>query len=147
MQSIKQKQEFTEKDIEVMNKKHIENLLKYTDNERYDYFLRYCADLEEVWALCVDEDSWIIFKDQESDEIFPIWPHKDLAIECMFIEHKEMGAYPVSISIDVFMEECIPDMKNENVYFGVFYDKSRSAICVKPEKLEKDLLSSIEEYE
>ncbi len=77
-----------------MNRKQIDNLLKMPSEERCSYFIRYCADFEEVWGLVVGEDNWVIFNDKEGDEIFPLWPHRDLAEECCFSEHRELGAEP-----------------------------------------------------
>ena len=55
-----------------MHKKQIENLLKMTSEERYEYFIRYCADFETVWGLIVNGDNWIIVKDSRGNEIFPL---------------------------------------------------------------------------
>jgi len=127
-----------------MHKKQLDNLLTLSPKERYDYFIRYCADFEELWALSVN-DNWIIFKDIDSDEVCPLWTHYDLAMVCMFKEHKEMGAKPKKIDLDSFMLECIPDMISQNIYFGVFFDKNREGLIVDGEKLRKDLEMEIQE--
>lgn len=126
-----------------MHKKQIENLLNLSDKERLEYFIRYTSDFEKVWGLSVGEDNWIIFKDKEGDEIFPLWPHKDLANECMFEEHKKMGAKPQSMSIYSFINHCIPDL--ENVKFGIFYNINRTAYVLDGNALKEELLEELEQ--
>ena len=127
-----------------MHEKQIENLLKESPEARYDYFIRYCADFERVWGLVIGEDEWVIFKDADGDEIFPLWPHPDLADSCSFEEHKKMGAKPQAIELDSFIQNCIPDMISEEVLFGVFYDKSRTGIAVNGETLKTSLEEELE---
>ena len=119
-----------------MHEKQIENLLKQSPEERYEYFVRYCADFEQVWGLVVGDDNWVIFKDANGDEIFPLWPHSDLAEVCCFEEHKKMGAKPQAISLDSFIKNCIPDMVSGGVSFGVFYDNKREGLAVEGRELK-----------
>ena len=130
-----------------MHLKQIENLLKLSSEDRVEYFVRYCADFEEIWGLTVDDNNWIIFKDAEGDEIFPLWPHKDLADFCAFDEHKEMGAKPSSISIYSFIEEFIGDPSLKDVYFGIFYNKNREALVLKGETLKEELEAELDKHE
>lgn len=124
-----------------MHPEKIKNLVNLNAADRYDYFIRHCADFGEIWGLFAGADNWIIIKDAAGDEIFPVWPHKELAELCMFREHQEMGAIPRLISFDSFVNHCIPDMQNHAVLFGVFYDLNRTAIAVDPLKLKNDLVA------
>ncbi|TQV73372.1 DUF2750 domain-containing protein [Denitrobaculum tricleocarpae] len=126
-----------------MNEKQIENLLNQSAQERYEYFVRYCADFQEVWGLTVGEDGWVIFKDSDGDEVFPLWPHKDLAEVCCFGEHRSMGAKPQSIPLDSFLQNCVPDMISEKIYFGVFYNKSREGLAVDGYSLKEALEAEV----
>ena len=130
-----------------MDEKQVENLLNYSEQERFDYFVRYCSDFYEVWGLVVGEDNWVIFTDKEGNEIFPLWSHKHLASICMFDEHRKMNASAQRISLDVFLEECVPDMKRDEVLFGVFFDLKREALVVTPELLYERVREELLEYE
>ena len=79
--------------IKKMHEKQIVNLLKQSVEQRYEYFIRYCSDFEQVWGLVVEEDNWVIFKDNDGNEIFPLWPHHDLAEKCVFMSIKKWGQY------------------------------------------------------
>lgn len=124
-----------------MHSKKIENLLKLSDEERVDFFVRYCVDFGEVWGLVIGKDNWVTFIDSEQDQIFPIWPHHDLALSCCFEEHKEMKAKPQSIKLETFLEKCVPDMLEQNIYFGVFYDENKKGLAI-PAKELKTLLEN-----
>lgn len=126
-----------------MHEKQIENLLAQSSKERYEYFVRYCADFEQVWGLKVGGDSWVIFKDNEGDQIFPLWPHEDLARACCFKEHQELDAKPTPIQMEPFLNYCVEDMINEKVYFGIFYDLDRTGIAIDGASLKNDLLDEI----
>jgi len=125
--------------IKRMHEKQIDNLLKQSPEQRYEYFVRYCADFEQVWGLVIGGDNWVIFKDADGDEIFPIWPHPDLAEACCFEEHKKMGAKPQSISLESFIRNCVPDMVSDGVYFGIFYNNYREGLAVEGEALKAAL--------
>ncbi len=126
-----------------MHEKQIDNLLTLRPEERYDFFVRYCADFERVWGLTVGDDNWVIFKDKEGDDIFPLWPHPDLAEVCCFEEHKTMGAKPQSILLDSFLQNCIPDMISNKVLFGIFYNKDREGIAIEGNALKETLDNEI----
>lgn len=127
------------KKIKSMHERQIDNLLKLSPEQRYEYFVRYCADFEQVWGLAVDEDNWVIFKDADGDDIFPLWSHPDLAEACCFKEHKQMGAKPQAIGLESFIKNCIPDMVSDGVKFGIFYDKSREGLMLEGNVLKAAL--------
>jgi len=124
--------------------KMIENLLEYSPQERVDYFVRYCADFKAVWGIVVEQDNWVIFKDTNFDEIFPVWPSEDIASACMFTEHEEMGATPQLIKLDSFLANCVPDMEEQNISFGVFIDKQKTGLILKPTTLGNLLVSELD---
>ena len=130
-----------------MHPKQIENLLNLNPEQRVEFFIRYCADFEKVWGLSVGEDNWVIFKDIDGDEIFPVWPHESLAEKCAFQEHREMGAKPQSMSVYSFVEDCLTSPDLEGVYFGVFYDDKREAVVLKRDSLKSALEEELSEYE
>lgn len=127
-----------------MHPNKIDNLLNLNPQERLEYFIRQSVQNKVVWTL-ETEQGYLIFKDVQGDEIFPVWAESEIAEICMFEEHREMGAIPVSIKINSFIHDCIPDMVEENVLFGVFYDKNREAICIKGAELQEELISECEE--
>ncbi|MCL1079073.1 DUF2750 domain-containing protein [Parashewanella spongiae] len=98
--------------------------------------MRYCADFENVWGLSSGADNWIIYNKANGDEVFPLWPHLDLAKTCCYDEHLEMGATPQSISLEVFIAECIPDMNSHGVKFVIFSNSEGEGVIVDGLKAE-----------
>lgn len=127
-----------------INIRKIENVIKLNNIDRYNYFIREVVKLEKVWAISTS-DSWLTFIDNNNDTIFPVWPHKEVAELCLFEEFKQLDFIIESIDYTNFKEYCIPDMLENNIYFGVFYNNERKALIVSGEDLLNDL--EIEENE
>lgn len=128
-----------------MHPKKIKNIINLTHQDRYDYFIREVVKLEKVWGISTPQN-WVMFEDNEDEVIFPIWPHKEVAELCVFEELKLPDWKVEHIPLSKFVEYCIPDMLDENVIFGVFYNTNRSGLAINPKKLFNDLQSEIEEY-
>lgn len=64
-----------------LNEKHIQNVLKLSAPERYDYFIKRVADWRTLWALDSD-DGFIIATDDNGKELFPVWSHHHFAELC-----------------------------------------------------------------
>lgn len=138
-----QKDEHQVRKAKSMAPKQIDNLINHSPQERYDYFLRNCADLEQVWGLVVGEDNWVIFKDADGDEVFPVWPHSELAEVCCFEEHRKMGAMPQAIKLTSFIENCVPDMIADHIYFGVFFDNEGEGLAIDGGALKAELEAEV----
>ena len=127
-----------------MHKEKIKNILKLDADDRYWYSIREIVKLELVWAISND-DSWVMFVDKNQDEIFPIWPHKEVAEICVFEELKVKNYYIKPIKYNLFIKYCIPEMEEDHILFGMFYDEERKAIVVSPQQLKIDLLNEYNE--
>ncbi|MBV8389168.1 MAG: DUF2750 domain-containing protein [Mucilaginibacter sp.] len=122
-----------------MHEEKIKNLLALNSSDRYWYSIREIVKLELVWAISTD-DSWVTFVDKNGDEIFPIWPHKEIAEICVFEELKVENYFIKAIKFELFIKYCIPDMEEDNISFGMFYNKGREALVVNPQQLFTDLM-------
>jgi hypothetical protein len=121
-----------------MNDNKIKSIIKLDNKERYDYSIREFVKLEKIWAVSIP-DHWITIVDNVKDEIFPIWPHKEVAKVCILNEMKIDSFYIQSIEYQKFKEFCIPDMNDKGILFGVFYNDKREGIAVEGKALLKDL--------
>ena len=121
-----------------MHPAKINNVINLNVEDRDWYSIREIVKLGKVWALSTPE-YWITFVDHEGDEIFPIWPHEEVAEVCAFEELKVEGYSIQAIDYDKFKEFCIPEMVGDNILFGVFSDLKREAFVVDGERLLGDL--------
>lgn len=126
-----------------MNQKQLQEALALSAADRYDYFVQCCAQYDQVWGLAVANDGWIIFNDAEGDEIFPVWPTEAHAKTCCFKEHKAQKAVPKAIKLSSFIERCIPDMHEEDILFGVFYDENGEGLSIEAELLHEAFIEEL----
>jgi hypothetical protein len=126
-----------------MHPNKIINILNLNTEDRYWYSIREIIKLEKVWAIA-NADSWITFIDGSGDKIFSIWPHQEAAEICALDELRVKGYFVKPIALSAFIKYCIPDMEENNIQFGVFFNENREALCVAPEKLKIDLEEELE---
>ena len=102
------------------------------------------TDWEEVWAL-KDKDGWLFLKPSDELEYFPIWPHREYAQVVGKSIYDEESAE--SLTLDDFMENWLPGMKDDGIKIGVFPDTEGNMWIMEPEDLRADLLDEIAKYE
>lgn len=123
--------------------KKIENILKMSGKERYDYFVHKVVDFEEIWGL--NNDGWALLGDDEGNQILPLWPEKEFAQLCAFDQWK--GFQPEVIKLDNFMGKWISGMINDKTMVSIFLTPNDKGIVVSPESLSTDLQEELEQYE
>ena len=122
-----------------MHEQKIQNLLKLSNEDRYWFSTREIINLEKVWVFA-SPHFWVTFVDHENEEVFPIWPSKELAEKCIFEELKVKDYTIESIKYEDFKNMCLQDMRESKILFGVFYNKDKEAVVVNSDDLENDLL-------
>lgn len=122
-----------------MEKSQIDTLIAQTPQERYEHFLHYTTEHKSVWGLVIDEDNWIMFKENDGTEVFALWPSAEVADACCLDEHRSMGAKPQAIPLEPFIQHCIPDMVADSVSFGICFDYSSNGLVVSGESLKEAL--------
>lgn len=124
-------------------RKKIENILKMTDDERYDYFIRKVADFEQIWGL--NDNGWALLGDNDGNQILPLWPEKEFAELCAVDQWKNYK--PESIELNNFLEKWIPGMINDKTLINIFLIPGANGSVVSPPTLESDLEDELEQYE
>lgn len=127
---------------EETNKK-IESILKMTENERYNYFIRKVADFEEIWGL--SDNGWALLGDDNGNQILPLWPEKDFAELCAVEQWKSYK--PESIQLDNFLEKWIPGMMKDKTLVNIFLTPGSKGTVILPYDLNSDLQEELEQYD
>ncbi|MDQ1097678.1 MULTISPECIES: DUF2750 domain-containing protein [Chryseobacterium] len=125
-----------------INKK-IGNILRMSENERYDYFIRKVADFEVLWGL--DDNGWALLGDNEGRQVLPLWPEKEFAELCAIDQWE--GFKPKEISLNDFFEKWIPGMTNDNTLVNIFLTPEEKGSVISPKDLGVDLQNEAEQYE
>lgn len=128
--------------MEDTNKK-IENILKMSEDERYNYFIRKVTDFEELWGL--NNDGWALLGDDDGNRIFPVWPEKEFAALCAVDQWKNYN--PEVITLENFIEKWIPGMTNDKTLVNVFLTPNAKGKVISPNDLYTDLQGELEQYE
>lgn len=113
----------------------VDDLLELSRQDRFKYLVKSSADNQRIWAL-KKADKWILIRDKDGDEIFPIWPHEELAHKWCPEDQKATGAKPHAIAVDSFVNACIPDMLESSVGFGVCYESNGNTQVVDGRELK-----------
>jgi len=125
-----------------INQKQIEAVTALLGQKRYETFVKTIADWEEVWGLY--QDGWALAETDDGKQVFPLWPAKEYAQLCA---KKEWAGYePKSFSLEDFMGELLPNLKDDGVLPGIFYTPSDNGVTPTVDQLLADLNEELENY-
>ena len=116
--------------------------------ERLDYFVRKCADFEEVWGLR-NEEGWCGMGTDDGKESIPFWPEEGFA--ALLADDEWSDCAPASITLEEFVENWLPEMQEDGVLAAVFPtpgDPAEAMNCATLEggHLRELLLAECEQY-
>jgi len=125
-----------------ISQKQIESVIALPGPKRYEHFVKIVADWEEVWGLY--QDGWALAATDGGQKVFPVWPAKEYAALCA---EKEWAGYePESFPLADFMNELLPNLKNDGVLLGVFYTPSDTGVTLTVDQVLEDLNQELENY-
>ena len=125
-----------------INQNQIDAVIALSGQERYNNFIKVVVDWEEVWGLY--QDNWALAGTDDGQRVFPVWPAKEYAQLC--VDKEWDGCEPKSFSLEDFMSELLPNLKNDGVLPGVFYTPSDNGVTPTVEKLLEDLNEELGNY-
>lgn len=112
--------------------------------ERYEYFVKRCADWEEVWGLR-DDRGWMTAEDHEGRQFMPVWPHPEYARLCAL--DAWTGAEPAAIEAEEWIEEWLPELEADTRLVSVFPVPAGVGVSVEPPRVRRDLEAELSLYE
>ena len=125
-----------------INPKQIESVLALAGSKRYQHFVKVVTDWEEVWGLY--QDGWALASTDDGQKVFPLWPAKEYAQLCA--EKEWRGYEPESFSLEDFMGELLPNLKDDGVLPGIFYTPSDKGVTPTVDQLLADLNEELKNY-
>lgn len=125
-----------------LNPKQIEVVLSLPGPLRYEHFIKQVTDTEEVWGLY--KDGWALAAQSDGNEIFPVWPAKEYASLCAKNEWE--GFEPTEFSLEDFIEELLPKLREANIIPGIFYTPENTGVTPEIDQLIYDLQEESKKY-
>lgn len=125
-----------------INQKRLESVLALPGPKRYEHFVKVVADWEEVWGLY--NDGWALAATDDGQQVFPLWPAKEYAQLCAAKEWE--GYEPEPFPLEDFMNELLPNLKDDGVLPGIFYTPSDNGVTPTVDQLLADLNEELENY-
>jgi hypothetical protein len=112
------------------------NISEQTEKERYDYFLEQALLKNEIWLLQAQEGLYAMFEDDNAKQYIPVWPGKE------FSDSYATGDWEGYQSERMELKEFIDwmqELRDDEIFIGVFPDQNMQAIPTDPIKLKKQL--------
>jgi hypothetical protein len=125
-----------------INQKKVEAVIALPGPKRYEHFIKVIVDREEVWGLYLD--GWALAGDDNGKELFPVWPMKEYAFLSAVKEWE--GYVPRSFSLEYFVDDMLPKLKEDGVSIAVFYTPSDTGIVPEFGKLYEDIKDEMRKY-
>lgn len=117
-----------------MSSSELENILKSSPKERYDYFIKNVFHKEEIW-LMNDDVNYIQLSNDDS-EFIPLWPSKESAQIHIKNDWKDLEVS--SFLVWEFITWC-DDLKADGIKLLVFPDQDLNGYLIDAETLQNDL--------
>ena len=111
--------------------------------DRYQYFIKRVADFEVMYSL-KNGDEWAI-AELEDNKVFSLWSAE------VFAKKNAVGEWsnfePIEIDFDLFEDEIVPFITENNFLLNVFSVNGKSGFVVELEEFMRDLKEEIKKYE
>lgn len=105
--------------------------------ERYEYFIKWVADAEQLWGLRSDQ-GWVVASDEAGREIFPVWSDSIYAEACR--EEPWGDSLPTAISLEEWRTKWLPGLKRDGRRVAVFPIRGGEVgVVVDADRLRLDL--------
>lgn len=125
-----------------ITQKQIESVTGLPGEKRYRNFVKTVSDWEVVWGLY--QNGWALAATSDGQKVFPIWPAKEYAELCA--EKEWEGYEPESFSLEEFVNELLPNLKNDGILPGVFYTPQDKGVTPTVDQLIEDINQELENY-
>ncbi|WP_196893076.1 DUF2750 domain-containing protein [Aureivirga marina] len=123
--------------------KEIENVLKLSPFERYKYFIKKVADIEELWTI-VDENNKFSIAEIDNKKLISFWSAKEYIKSNL--EESWENEIPFKMNLDYFESKIIPLIEEKELLINVFSINGKSGFVVSLREFIRDLNEELELY-
>lgn len=120
-------------------------------HKRYGYCLKKIADNAALFWLESDEGRCVIGPDERGVTLLPVWPHPRFAMDYLerdaFAKCSWIGAEPVEVNVDEFLEEHMPRLITNNYGVAAFPVAPGRAAVVSADEFKANLEYELSQVE
>lgn len=125
-----------------MNSNDLDYAKTLEGEERYDFFLDVVAQEREIWILINKDQEFLkIASDDSHDEVLPVWPHEELALD--YSKTAEEALTPKSISLPDFFMKWVSGLNRDKLSVGVFPGPEDDVWVMTPSEVKSDLQEAL----
>ncbi|MES2702519.1 MAG: DUF2750 domain-containing protein [Bacteroidota bacterium] len=110
--------------------------------ERYNYTIKRIVDWERLFTIRGDEGWAILYVDDRP--VYSLWPSEQIATatNAGIID----GSIISEISLDVFLNTVIPELKDKGILINVFPVDNKSGFVVEIDEIVRDIAEEEANY-
>lgn len=125
-----------------MNSNDLEYVKTLEGEERYDFFLDAVAQEREIWILINNNQEFLkIASDDSGEEVLPVWPHEELALE--YSKASDEVLTPKNISLPDFFMKWVSGLEGDKLSVGVFPGPGDDIWVMTPSEVKSDLQDAL----
>lgn len=107
--------------------------------QRYEYFIKAVADLEQIWILTDDEG--FVLVSAEDERCIPVWPHAELAEQ--WIEGEWSNCTAQAVDVDTWLSKWTEGLNGDELSIAVLPDTDGPGVVVTPDELAETLVNEM----
>lgn len=124
-------------EMHIMTGEQLTNVLDFSGEERYDYFLSEVLEEREIWILINSENRFLsITSEDEGVAHLPVWPSSEFATE---YAKSSKDLISKSISLPDFFKKWVPGLSKDGLQVGVFPGSDGTLWITEADELKRDL--------
>jgi hypothetical protein len=81
----------------------------------------FCKDIAKsnlFWTMQFEDGSFLKWYNDDESEILPLWSTESRVKKAIKVEPEFKGATPVSITLEIFISEWLPDLDKNSIAIG-----------------------------
>ena len=119
------------------------NVLNLSPQDRYGYFIRKVADLEEVW-LIQSNGQYVTLGDKDKQIAIPVWPEKAFA-ELMLTDDWKRHVVE-SMEVHAFID-WLDRLEEQGYRIAGFPSTNLQGVVVSADEMKNHLIYELQQYE
>lgn len=124
-----------------MSNNDLKDVLGWSAEERFDFFLDQVVEEKEIWILVNDENQFLkLYSEEDGLEYLPVWPRAEFAAD---YSSDTDDLQPKSVPLPQFLKKWVSGLTKDGLEIGVFPGADDTLWVTGPAELESDLQEAL----